>query len=217
LTHLAQYGRGAADRSALAAALRINRPGFMDFDSHIDQRKGWPAELRVLLEEYPRDSWRANASPLARFWIDKHGHFRHQATALKAAADAYRNERSTAPDLGAWLAPRLQSFVMELHGHHQIEDFHYFPAFRTAEPRLAAGFDVLAGDHELLHGGILDLVEATNAFFATLGAADAGSADAQRHAADRYIEVSERMYRRLARHLDDEEDLIIPVMLARGD
>jgi Hemerythrin HHE cation binding domain len=189
----------------------------MDFDSHIDARKGWPDELRVLLREHPRDSWRTNASPLARFWIDKHRHFRHQATTLQAATDAYREARMTAAQYGAWLAPRLQGFIAELHGHHQIEGFHYFPAFRAADPRLTTGFDVLAADHELLHAGMLALIEAANGFLATLRTDPSVDADAARHAADRYIDASELLYRRLARHLDDEEDLIIPLMLARSE
>ena len=43
--------------------------------------------------------------------------------------------------------PRLQTLLGNLHGHHQIEDHHYFPVFRQAEPRLAAGFGLLANDH----------------------------------------------------------------------
>jgi hemerythrin-like domain-containing protein len=189
----------------------------MDFEKDIDRRAGWPEELRVLLNDFPRATWQENATPLARFWIDKHGHFRQQATALQSAADAYRAERSTAPEFSAWLAPRLQYFIAELHGHHQIEDHHYFPAFRAADDRLAGGFDVLASDHELLHRSIAELIDKTNEFFTTIRSEAPGGRDAQRHAADRYIEASALMCQRLARHLDDEEDLIIPLMLARGE
>ena len=39
---------------------------------------------------------------------------------------------------------------------------------------------------------------------------------AARHAADRYVRESDTLYRRLVRHLSDEEDLIIPLLLERG-
>ena len=180
----------------------------------LDSRTGWPAELRVLLDKFPRDTWRSRPSPVAEFWLDKHDWFRHQSTALKSAGDDYREGRSEAMVFASWLAPRLQNFLAHLHGHHQIEDYHYFPAFRAAEARLAPGFDALAADHELLHEGISELVTTVNAFFEALRGENAD--DAARHAADRYIACSETTFRRLLRHLGDEEDLIIPVMLDSG-
>lgn len=181
----------------------------------IDRRKGWSDELRVLLREHPRESWAASRSPLARFWIERHNHLRHQSAALIAASDEYRESDASPTQFGAWVAPRLQGFLAELHGHHSIEDFHYFPAWRAADPRLGAGFDVLARDHELLHEGIMQIVEKVNAFITTLQ--NASTVDAQRLAADRYIAAASDMHRRLGRHLEDEEDLIIPLMLARGE
>jgi hypothetical protein len=150
---------------------------------------------------------------MARFWIDKHNYLRRHSAALQSASDDYRNGKATAAHFGAWIAPRLQGFLSELHGHHQIEDFHYFPAFRSAEPRLVPGFDVLNQDHELIHGGIVAIVEAINGFIESLHAEAPGKDDVQRRAADRYIEAGRQLHRRLERHLADEEDLIIPLMI----
>jgi len=36
-------------------------------------------------------------------------------------------------------------------------------------------------------------------------------------AADRYVELAGRLCRRLCQHLRDEEDLVIPLLLERGD
>jgi hemerythrin-like domain-containing protein len=181
--------------------------------SDIDQRTGWPDELRVVFNDYPRETWPNTRSGMARFWIDKHNYLRRQSDALQSANQEFRAEKMSASDFGVSIAPRLQRFLAELHGHHQIEDFHYFPSFRRAEPRLGTGFDVLAKDHELIHQGIVDIVEAINAFLATTTSNPPGTADAQRHAADRYIEASELLHQRLGRHLADEEDLIIPLMI----
>jgi hypothetical protein len=184
--------------------------------SDIDTRKGWPAELLVLLEQHPRDTWRTRGTPMTEFWLHQHAHFRHEAADLKAGTDAYRNDRSTAAEFCNWTAPRLQGFIGHLQGHHQVEDFHYFPAFRAAEQRLASGFDVLANDHELVHEGIMQIVTTFNDLATAVREESPGGDDARRFAADRYIETSELLYKRLIRHLDDEEDLVIPVMLAHG-
>jgi hypothetical protein len=59
-------------------------------------------------------------------------------------------------------------------------------------------------------------VETANAFIGTIHDDSAKGRDAQRHAGERFVEVGETVYRRLMRHLDDEEDLIIPLMLHQG-
>jgi iron-sulfur cluster repair protein YtfE (RIC family) len=186
----------------------------LSFD--LDHRTGWPAELRVLLDRYPRHTWRARRSGMAEFWLDIHEGFRREVATLRSAAGNYRERHESPQVFGAWLMPRLQSFVSHLHGHHQIEDFHYFPAFRAADQRLARGIDALGGDHDLLHGGIAAVVEAANTFFAVIREGDGGNLDPQLHAGDTYVDASERLHERLLRHLDDEEDLIIPLMLHGG-
>jgi hemerythrin-like domain-containing protein len=182
-----------------------------EFDGDIDRRTGWPEELRVLLENYPRESWPETATPLARFWLDRHDYFRHESDAVQDATREYREQQMQPAELATRIVQRLQICLSHLHGHHQLEDFHYFPAFRAAEKRLGSGFDILAQDHELLHEGIARIAERINTLFET----DHGSGK-QRRAADEFAESSDLLCRRLQRHLDDEEDLIIPILLAHG-
>ena len=182
----------------------------------IDQRRGWPDELKTLLQRYPRDTWKSQGTPMTQFWLDKHDYFRHQCRTLSQQGAEFRAARITAVEFGAWVAPRLQSFLGALHGHHQIEDFHYFPAFREAEQSLATGFDVLASDHESLHQSIVDVINRTNTLLGTLNDDSTIGKGAQQQAGESYVATSERLFQRLQRHLDDEEDLIIPIMLERG-
>jgi iron-sulfur cluster repair protein YtfE (RIC family) len=182
----------------------------------IDTRTGWPEELCALLNRFPRDRWRSNGNSMTEFWLDKHDYFRNQASAMSAMATEFRNDKVEAAQFAAWLAPRLQAFLASLHGHHQIEDYHYFPAFREAQSSLAPGFDVLASDHELMHRSIAEIVEKTNAFLTSLSDESANAKDVQKRAAEQYIETSELTFSRLVRHLSDEEDLIIPIMLDQG-
>ncbi len=150
---------------------------------------------------------------MAQFWLEKHDSFRRLAAELEAAAADHRAERSTPRELSIWAAPRLQHFIAYLHGHHQIEDYHYFPAFQAAEPRLARGFETLGRDHETLAADIADVAGAIDALVGAVRVQAA--AEVQRLSGLRYAEASLRLCARLLRHLDDEEDLIIPLMIDR--
>ncbi len=181
----------------------------------LQSRAGWPEELRVLIERYPREAWtgHGNLGEVAQFWLDRHAEFRALGKMLAQATEDFREAKLTPDAFRRFFAPRLQFFLQGLEGHHQIEDFQYFPIFRRAEPRLLKGFDVLEGDHEAIHADILRVVEAANGLLRTLE----GGSDALRAATDAYAETSGRLLKSLVRHLDDEEDLIVPVILDQGE
>jgi len=184
-------------------------------NSNLDNRSGWPEELRFLLERHPREQWmqHANLGMMARFWLDRHRMFRELGSALHDATAKFREAAITPQEFQAWFAPRLQFFLQQLNSHHHVEDFHYFPIFRAAETRLAKGFEVLERDHEILHQGIMKSVETANEFLQGMQA----NADKMRHAADNYAAVNDQLLKQMLRHLDDEEDLVIPLILDRSE
>ena len=165
-----------------------------------------------LLERHPRATWPRSASPSVAFWLDVHERLRRDAAGLAAALDEYSHGRSSPAQLAVVAAPRLRGLVASMQGHHQIEDFHYFPAFRRAEPKLAPCFDQLAAAHASL-GRSVDLA------LAALGelrraAAHAGPEDpTPRLAAERCVAASVELCRELERHLCDEENLVVPLLL----
>jgi len=181
----------------------------------IENRSGWPAELRFLLERYPREAWptHVNLGVLTRFWLDIHADFRRAGGTLAAAAVDLKEGRVSHDRFRSWFAPRLQVFLSHLNGHHQIEDFQFFPLFSAAEPRLVRGFEVLEQDHDVIHGTMDRLVESANAFLRT----PAGDADRLRAIGDDYVGATERLLKLLDRHLGDEEDLVVPLILDRGE
>jgi hypothetical protein len=180
----------------------------------LDQRFGWPADLKVLLDRHPRAAWVSRRAPQADFWLEIHAGFRRDLSALADTADRHRSSRITPLELGVLSAPRLRGFLARLHGHHQVEDFEYFPALRLADPRLARGFDALERDHGLLREHSVTALSALEQLLAAAAENDLdGSA---RHAADRYTAASDGFGTRLARHLSDEEDLVVPVLLERA-
>lgn len=185
----------------------------------LDIRQGLPPDLRALLARYPRDVWmtHANLGATARFWLERHDMFREFGSALSAGLADHREGRVDIPAFRRWFAPRLGFFLQNLEGHHQIEDQHYFPAFQAAERSLAHGFDLLENDHGVIHDDLLATAETANLFLQAEGEAGGRAEDGVRWAADAYADASERLLRRLIRHLADEEDLIIPLILDRGE
>jgi hypothetical protein len=176
---------------------------------------GWPAELRVLLDLHPRSTWRARRSPTASFWLEIHDGFRNDMTDLESAGADYSAGRLSLRELAVRVPPRLRGMVAQLRGHHEMEDFHYFPSFSTADSRLAPGFARLATDHTHLHEDIDRALAALRDLRAA--AADESLASAAGAVAERYLAASDRFYRALRRHLDDEEDLVVPLLIERRD
>ena len=185
----------------------------------LERRAGLPDDLRALLARYPRETWDGHAKlgQTARFWLQRHGMFREIGGMLTEALGQRREaiERPGEPNDGrafaAFFVPRLQFFLGELDAHHNIEDHHYFPVFRAAEKRLAKGFDLLDADHAVIHEALERNAASANAMLRALGRAG------EKDAAARHAEETDRMIRMLLRHLEDEEDLIVPVILDRGE
>ena len=183
--------------------------------SLLETREGLPDDLRFLAEQYPRGEWQAhsNIHGMAGFWLQRHDMFREMGVLLTGGIADYREGRKDAREFAAFFAPRLNLFLGNLDGHHNVEDHHYFPVFAKAEPRLKRGFDILDGDHHLIHDALERNAETANAFLRALQESE----DRQRFAADAYADENSRLIAMLKRHLDDEEDLIIPLILDRGD
>jgi hypothetical protein len=181
----------------------------------LETRTGWPDDLRILIERYPRDVWmdHVNLGELARFWLDIHDGFRSFARSLQGSGGDFREGLILPEEFRRKFAPRLQTFLSHLNGHHQIEDYQFFPVFSVAEPRLVKGFEVLEADHEVIHRAMDKMVETANNFMQI----PAGDWDKMRVAGDDYATVSEGLIKLLGRHLEDEEDLIIPLILDRTE
>lgn len=174
----------------------------------LDTRVGLPDALRVLLADYPRLGWEShpNFTGLVQFWLERHMMFRRLCDMMQddaqVALDRQMDHRT--------YAPRLARFggmlVNQLHGHHQIEDAHYFPTLVTLDTRLERGFEILDKDHHDL-GDLLDRF--TQKANAVLRSDEAGSIDA----IAKFAKERDDFAVFLARHLEDEEDLIVPIIL----
>lgn len=179
------------------------------------RRSGWPEDMRVLLDRYPREKWEAHANlgEMARFWLSRHAMFRELSGAIEKVTEQFRAGRLPPIEFARKFVPRLQFVLDQLNVHHQIEDFHYFPIFRAADARLAIGFDVLEGDHHHIHAELARTAKNANALLRALRS----DTDTLRRCSDGYADASAVLLKGLIRHLDDEEDLIVPLILDRGE
>jgi iron-sulfur cluster repair protein YtfE (RIC family) len=184
-----------------------------DPDLSLERRAGLPDSLRVLLERHPRDGWTADPGfqGLIAFWLARHQAFRDLTAQMRTDVALVRDRRTDPDRFASRLAQLGSRFVNELHGHHQIEDQHYFPILAAKEPRILHGFTMLDQDHHALDGHIDRFVKGANAI---LRRRDEPAAF--QTATGRFGDDLTRFSGFLERHLTDEEDLIVPVILRHG-
>jgi hypothetical protein len=173
-------------------------------------RERLPDALRALVEKYPREGWEGHPhfSELTRFWLDIHLGFRRMQGLLVAETEGFL-DRAREPEAYARGLWRMAGqYLNGLHGHHNIEDHHYFPLLKALDARVGWGFDLLDADRQALDGAIHELAEATNAVLAAVR--DAAPAEAAAEVLRLRLAGFGRM---IDRHLVDEEELVVPVIL----
>jgi iron-sulfur cluster repair protein YtfE (RIC family) len=181
----------------------------------LDTRSGLPEDLLFLLETYPRQRWpEITLHETAERWLQIHDWFRQFSSSLLTGTTDFRKGRQSAPEFHRWLEPRLETFLEFLEGHHHHEDSVYFPAFTRAEPKLELAFAILDRDHDSIHARLAALEASGKEMREARLSSDP---DKVRFAADRLAGTLEGLLGPLRRHLHDEEDIVIPLILDRGD
>ena len=177
-------------------------------------RTGLPTEFLYLREAFPRPRWDdAGLNPIARHWLAMHAGFRSQQAGMAGLVSRWQGGEIDTRGLHGALIPALQQFLQHLDAHHRIESDHYFPAMQRVEPRIAAGVALLDRDHDDIHAHIEALIETGRAFHHAVATGAADADDRLRRLAD----ALNRARPELARHLDDEEDIVIPLIALHGD
>lgn len=135
--------------------------------------------------------------------------FRRLTEAVRKDTEQYLDNRQEAGDFASRLAYRGNALVGSLHGHHGWEDMEYFPELSAADPHFDAGLAILENDHKVLDA-ILE--EFTDSAIQTLGLIDSQDKTARDEAAKVHAcaSVIEKL---LARHLVDEEELAVPIII----
>lgn len=178
----------------------------------LETRTGLPDALRVLVEAYPRETWEEhrNFGGLVQFWLERHMMFRRLQELLRQDAEKFLDGNADPRNFGRRLSRYGSMFVGELHGHHNIEDVHYFPVLAQREMSVARGFEILDNDHHALDGHLEAFVERANGVLEGLGAPEF------RDRVGAFHGDVVRLGEFLDRHLVDEEELVVPVILKHG-
>ncbi|MEW5423219.1 hemerythrin domain-containing protein [Amorphus sp. 3PC139-8] len=140
--------------------------------------------------------------------------FRQILAELRGGGEEVADRRGAASDYVHKLARYGSFFVSQLHEHHHLEDMHYFPLLAAAEPRLEAGFTLLDGDHKSLDAHLGRFVDEANVLLQTLQTEPVDIAAGRAAAFAEGIGTFEGF---LDRHLTDEEDIIVPILLEHGE
>lgn len=181
-------------------------------------RGAMPEASLFLTDAYPRAD-RAQHRDLCstgRAWLGNHGYFRDLIVSLDgtlARVDPFSlNTRAFSDELSL----KVQRLLGGLSGHHRVEDEHYFPAFRAAEPRLGVGIDVLDADHHFIHGAIVSMSETAVRIINEFAGPIPTPGATRGHLRDDFRNEVRHFGAAMTRHLDDEEDLVIPFLLHRN-
>lgn len=177
----------------------------------LTSRGGLPVEFLYMRDEFPRARWTTTLDQTAAFWLQMHASFRGHQAHMDGLIGQWRASGDAAA-LHRQLIPALQAFLQHLDGHHRIESGQYFPMMRRIEPRVGAGFDLLDRDHDAIHQTLEAMFRDGLAFHQAMAS---GAPDAADKAA-RLSDLIEANARPLLRHLEDEEDIIIPLIQLRG-
>lgn len=186
-------------------------------ENHVERRSCIATPLRANLFDIPREQWREYPAfnGEAEFWTQIHeGLLGASAQLADWSGQVLALDD---PALLAQAAPRLkglgQRLVHHAHGHHHIEDHHFFPVFLKMFPQLEHPLEMLDGDHKVLAQVLDDLEGALAGFPLHPEGSDREKRDQWLKASERLLPAAKRLDALFIRHIGDEEEICIPTML----
>ena len=170
-----------------------------------------PPDMQRLLRDYPRDAWpdHPNFAASIRNWMGAHQMFRQLTALTRTETEAYLDKSRAPDDYAARLSHYGNLLVRNLHGHHGWEDHSFFPELSRADNRFDAGLDTLENDHLMLDD-VLDRFTRQSNRVVKLIQLDEAQA---RSEAGAVHDLATGIEAFLERHLTDEEDLVVPILL----
>lgn len=177
----------------------------------IHNRETLPQEFHILLGDYPREAWpdHPNFAQSIQNWMGAHQMFRQLGDIVtketEKLLDKSRDPKVFIDHFGYY----GNLLVRNLHGHHHWEDHEYFPELSAADPRFDHGLDMLETDHHELDK-VLDALTQTGNRTLKLMHLDESQGFEE---ANKLLEHAYGIERFLKRHLSDEEDLVVPILL----
>ena len=177
----------------------------------IHTREGLPTEFQTLLADYPREAWpdHPNFAQSIQNWMDAHQMFKRLSAITSQETELFLDKKRSEDEYASRLSFYGNQLVNNLHGHHHWEDHDYFPELSAADDRFDDGLDMLETDHIELNSVLENFTNAGNRTMKLLqlDKKQAYEEAGKLHTASGAIETF------LNRHLADEEDLVVPILL----
>ncbi|NOR61504.1 MAG: hemerythrin domain-containing protein [Rhodobacteraceae bacterium] len=175
------------------------------------RQQGLPAEMQMLLNTYPRSTWEAHPGfrEKTKNWLGAHNMFRQLGGIIRSETERFLDKSRSVDDFSARIAHYGDMMVRNLHGHHSWEDYAYFPELAAADPRFEAGLEILEKDHHELDVVLESFARSANRVIqlSELDEKQAYEESGSLHHIAKTIEAF------LERHLGDEEELAVPIIL----
>jgi len=177
----------------------------------IFERTDLGEDMHVLLRDYPRDTWpgHPNFASSIQNWMGAHSMFRQLGEITRVETENYLSKTRAPEEFCARLAHYGNMLTGNLHGHHTWEDRSFFPELRQADDRFSNGLETLEKDHETLDGTLDEFTRQANRVIKLVDLDEAQARDE----AGPMQETIARIEQILNRHLADEEDLVVPILL----
>ena len=177
--------------------------------THLLNRSSLPRELKAFLLDYPRKAWSENPNfqLFSEFWLQRHQMFRELSAHLVFLSQSILNKEIN-EDAYQKQTLRYSSFILQqLHLHHQMEDNYFFPGIAKYDKKLIAAIELLETDHSEISA----LVDAYGEILK-----NCITPKETLTFAGNLLECQIRFNKALKRHLEDEEDIIVPAALHYG-
>lgn len=170
-----------------------------------------PSDMQILLNLYPREAWEAhpNFKDATRQWLRAHQMFRRLSEIVRNDSERYLDKQLDAENYASRLSVYGNRLVGNLHGHHGWEDYEFFPELSSADHRFDRGLEILEKDHEVLDTVLDRFTKSANSSIQML---QLDEKDAQKFVGDVHT-ASQAIEKLLARHLVDEEELAVPIII----
>ncbi len=170
-----------------------------------------PPGMDKLLQDYPRASWDAHKgfAQATRNWLGAHKAFRKLSRFTREDTQRYLDKTVEAEKFASNLSYFGNALVANLYGHHHWEDMEYFPELSAADPRFDSGLAILEEDHQCLNGLLENLTLKANRVIKLVQLDESAAYEE----AGELLPVTEAVETLLTRHLADEEDLAVPIIL----
>lgn len=180
-------------------------------DTNIHIRQGLPKEMQILLRDYPREAWpdHPDFAESIQHWMGAHQMFRRLSDLVHQSTQRVVEQDMDLETFAARLGQYGNMLVQNLHGHHGWEDHAFFPELEIADTRFSRGLEMLETDHVELDALLDRLTGAANRY---LKLSHLSPRDASDELPAILTETS-ALGGFLERHLTDEEDLVVPILL----